>query len=82
LDQRFIDLLTSLLPLLGDRSLQEDTPLRDLGLDSMLAVELLFGIEDVFGVPLPDEELNDATFATADSLWQAVRALIDAEEVA
>lgn len=74
MDQRFVDLLRSSLPLLGDRPLTADTRLRDVGLDSMQAVELLFGIEDAFQVSLPDEELNDITFATAGSLWQVIQA--------
>ena len=72
MDPRFVTLLAANLPLAGDRLLAEDTRLRDLGLDSMQAVEILFGIEDTFGVSLPDEELNDVTFATAGSLWSAV----------
>jgi acyl carrier protein len=43
----------------------------------MQAVELLFGIEDAFGVSLPDEELNDTTFATAGSLWSVVRTALE-----
>ncbi|ONI91080.1 phosphopantetheine-binding protein [Saccharothrix sp. ALI-22-I] len=72
MDARFTELLASLLPLLGSTPLTEETRLRDAGLDSMQAVEVLFGIEEVFGVSLPDEELNDQTFATAGSLWQVV----------
>jgi acyl carrier protein len=75
-DPRFVALLAANLPLAGDRPLAEDTRLRDLGLDSMQAVELLFGIENTFGVALPDEELNDVTFATAGSLWRVVSAAL------
>lgn len=78
MDQRFVTLLAANLPLAGDRALAEGTCLRDLGLDSMQAVELLFGIEETFGVSLPDEELNDTTFATAGSLWNAVQVALDA----
>ena len=74
MDQRFANLLVSFLPLLGDRPLTHDTRLRDVGLDSMQALELVYGIEDAFDVSLPDEDLNDTTFATVDSLWQAVSA--------
>lgn len=78
MDPRFVTLLAANLPLAGDRSLAEETRLRDLGLDSMQAVELLFGIEETFGVSLPDEELNDTTFATAGSLWNAVQVALGA----
>jgi acyl carrier protein len=79
LDQRFVDLLTATLPLLGEGPLTEDTRLRDAGLDSMQAVDLLFGIEDAFDVSLPDEELNETTFATAGSLWKAVCVALEAK---
>jgi len=72
-NQPFIDLLTPFLPNLGDRPLTEDSRLHDLGMNSMKAIDLLFAIEDGLGVSLPDEDLNDTTFATAGSLWAAVR---------
>ena len=49
-----------------------DAPLRDLGLDSMQAVELLFDLEDEAGVVLPDSAMTAQTFATAASLWAAI----------
>ncbi|MGV9289093.1 acyl carrier protein [Streptomyces sp. NPDC003719] len=73
MNQPFIDLLTPFLPNLGDRPLTEDSRLHDLGMNSMKAIDLLFAIEDGLGVSLPDEDLNDTTFATAGSLWAAVR---------
>ena len=72
MDPRFLALLARNLPLAGERALADETRLRDLGLDSMQALELLLGIEETFGVALPDEELNEATFATAGSLWSVV----------
>ena len=82
MDERFSELLTSFLPLLGDRPLSEDARLRDLGLDSMQSVNLLFGIEDIFEVSLPDEALNATAFETAGSLWKAVSAALDAKAAA
>jgi acyl carrier protein len=76
MDERFVDLLRSYLPHLGDRPLTEDTRLRDLGMDSIRAVDLLLGIEDAFRISLPDEELTDATFATAGGLWRAVASVL------
>nr|WP_239116079.1 phosphopantetheine-binding protein [Streptomyces sp. SID8499] len=73
-------MLTPFLPNLGDRSLTEDSRLHDLGMNSMKAIDLLFAIEDGLGVSLPDEDLNDTTFATAGSLWAAVRRAGAAEE--
>lgn len=53
-------------------AIDPDRPLRDLGLDSMQAVELLFDIEDHFDRVLEDDELTAETFATARSLWAVV----------
>lgn len=77
MNPRFTDLLAASLPLLGDQSLTEETRLREAGMDSMQAVELLFGIEEEFGVSLPDEALDETVFATAGSLWDAVRTAMD-----
>ncbi|MEU7426314.1 acyl carrier protein [Streptomyces sp. NPDC040750] len=74
MDPRFTELLCPFLKLAGpgEITITPDTDLRRLGVDSMQAIELLFSLEDTFGIALPDEEMNDATFATAGSLWQAV----------
>ena len=53
-------------------ALDPDQSLRDLGLDSMQAVELLFEIEDHFDRVLGDEDLTEQTFATARSLWAVI----------
>jgi acyl carrier protein len=60
--------------LAADQPLAADAPLKDLGLDSMQAVELVFDLEDELGVALPDEAMTAETFATARSLWSAVTA--------
>ncbi|MEU0784651.1 phosphopantetheine-binding protein [Streptomyces sp. NPDC006173] len=74
MDPRFTELLHPFLKLAGPQeiTITPDTDLRRLGVDSMQAIELLFTLEDAFGIALPDEEMNDATFATAGTLWQAV----------
>ncbi|WP_329223593.1 phosphopantetheine-binding protein [Streptomyces sp. NBC_01485] len=81
MDPRFTELLRSSLKL-ADRdadAITPDTELRKIGLDSMQAIELLFSIEDTFGISLPDDELNDTTFATAGSLWRAIAAQLSDE---
>lgn len=77
MDTRFTELLTPFLKFLGDQEITPDSSLRELGLDSMQAIELLFAIEDTFAVSLPDEDMNDATFATAGSLWNALHAVLE-----
>ena len=58
----------------ADRPLPPDASLKDLGLDSMQAVELVFDLEDELDVLLPDEAMTAETFATAAQLWAAVNA--------
>ncbi|MEU4129903.1 acyl carrier protein [Streptomyces wuyuanensis] len=79
MDTRFTELLTPFLKFLGEREITPDASLRELGLDSMQAIELLFAIEDTFGVTLPDDDMNDDTFATAGSLWTVLCAALDAQ---
>ncbi|MFE0644601.1 acyl carrier protein [Streptomyces sp. NPDC058877] len=76
MDPRFAELLRPFLKHAGpgELTITPDTDLRRLGVDSMQAIELLFQIEDTFGIELPDEKMNDATFATAGSLWREVAA--------
>ena len=72
MDERLADLLRSALPLLGDEPLTPDTSLADLGMDSVAAVLLFMDIRKVFGVSMSDEDLVGATFATPDTLWNAI----------
>ncbi|KAA2255384.1 acyl carrier protein [Solihabitans fulvus] len=65
-------MLRPFLKYAGANEITLDSSLRDLGLDSMQAVELLFAIEDTYQVSLPDELLTDTTFATAGNLWAAI----------
>ena len=78
MDVRFTDLLRPFLKFLCEAEISPESELRPLGLDSMQAIELLFAIEDTFGVTLPDEAMTDATFATAGSLWTEVHTALTA----
>jgi acyl carrier protein len=75
-DTNFPTLLTPFLRYAGTQAITAESSLRELGLDSMDAVELLFALEDAYGVIFPDELLTDATFDTAGSLWAAVESLL------
>ncbi|UUU43751.1 acyl carrier protein [Streptomyces sp. NBC_00162] len=76
MDPRFIEILRPSADGATGAAITPETDLRALGIDSMGAIELLFTLEDTFGISLPDTDLNDETFATAGSLWQAVAAQI------
>jgi acyl carrier protein len=80
MDQSFPNLLKPFLKYAGTAPVTADSSLHELGLDSMRAIELLFAIEDAYGVTMPDELLTDSTFATAGSLWAAIRSLRIAPE--
>ena len=75
MDDAFADVVRPFLKFHGGAPLTADSRLYDLGLDSMQAVELLFAIEDDYGVELPDDKLNDTTFETLGSLWTVVDSL-------
>jgi acyl carrier protein len=81
MDATFVDLLRPFLKGAGDVDITPDTHLLELGIDSMQSIELLFSIEDTLGIALPDEALNETTFATAGSLWKAVAAQLPAGTV-
>ena len=72
LDPGFAELLGDFVPA-APRPLTEDVRLRDAGLDSIHAIDLLLAIEERYDVEFPADLLNDATFDTAGSLWSAVR---------
>ncbi|MDA0636998.1 phosphopantetheine-binding protein [Nonomuraea sp. MCN248] len=50
--------------------------LAGLGLDSMGVVRLIVDLEDLYGVQVPDEILDEKTFATVASLWAALSPLM------
>lgn len=75
MDPDFPQVLQPFLKYAGDEEITSSTRLRDRGLDSMRAIQLLFAVEDMYSVSLPDELLTDATFDTAGSLWAAVESV-------
>jgi acyl carrier protein len=58
-----------------------EASLRDLGLDSMSAIDLVLSIEDELGIVFPDELLVTETFETALALQAAV-ASVEAAQAA
>ncbi|MBG7704681.1 acyl carrier protein [Streptomyces sp. MC1] len=80
MDQRFIDVLTPYLRFHNGEPIRPESDLRTLGLDSMQAIEVLFAIEDTFGVALPEDAMNETTFATAGNLWNEVQAALPSQD--
>jgi acyl carrier protein len=81
MDTRFTDAVAPHLRFLNDQPLEPQAKLADLGLDSMHAIDLLFDLEDTFGIAFPDDDLNETTFATAGSLWNTVQRVADDQDV-
>lgn len=75
MDADFSTVLQPFLKYAGELRITEASRLRDLGLDSMRAIQLLFAVEDAYQVSLPDELLTDSTFDTAGSLWAAIESV-------
>jgi acyl carrier protein len=78
----FEQLLKPHLPFAETGSLEPGDDLAGLGLDSMSIVQLLADIEDEYGIELPDDILNEDTFATVGSLWLVLSDLVPLAETA
>jgi acyl carrier protein len=74
-DSQFEEQLRRFLPYLGaDEPLEEQTELREYGLDSMATVELLAGLESAYSVRFTDDALSLDNFQTPAVLWQTLTA--------
>ncbi|HEX6498617.1 MAG TPA: phosphopantetheine-binding protein [Micromonosporaceae bacterium] len=78
---RFQEILRPHLPYADAGPLRDTDELGALGLDSMGVVALLGDLEDQYDLELPDEILNEETFATVGSLWSTVAPLLKTERV-
>lgn len=75
--EAFLGILCGHLKQTGDAgSLTMESNLYMLGLDSMAAVNLLFELEETFGVVFPDTFLTESTFETPTALKSAIVSLI------
>ena len=68
----FTDLLRMALGLSADYPLTQDMPLVDLGLDSLAAVNFIVDLEVSYGIEIDDTQLRAGTFATLQTLWEAL----------
>lgn len=59
-------------------SLDPDTQIQQLGIDSLDFLELLFELEDRLGIPIPPESVKDVR--TLGDLASAIDALFEARE--
>ncbi|WP_249714867.1 acyl carrier protein [Rhizomonospora bruguierae] len=76
-DDQFEALLRQFLPFLSPgEALSGDTQLRDLGLDSMGAVELLANLESTYQTRFRDDALNLQNFASPGVLWSTLNRML------
>jgi len=69
--------LRALLPFVGDRpTIDPDQELRDLGLDSMVAIDLLLDLEQTFQITFPDAQIRAETFRSLRTLEAHIAALM------
>lgn len=73
---QFQNILRAHLPYADSAEFAAHDELAGLGLDSMGVVQLLVDIENGYAIELPDDILDEATFATVGSLWKALAVLI------
>lgn len=55
-------------------SLSRDTPLADVGIDSLDALSILFAIEETFGITVPDDQAR--SIKTMDDMIGVVEGLL------
>jgi acyl carrier protein len=66
---------TLLGPRIDPSDVTPETNLAQIGVDSLLLVELLITVEESFEVEFPDDLLVPETFETPASLWNVVTSL-------
>lgn len=75
-DSKFEQIIRSYLPFLPpEEPLDEETPLREYGLDSLGIVELLSTLESEYNLRFSEEDLMLETFANPGVLWRSLTRL-------
>ena len=57
--KKLIKILKNHQPDIDETNLSMDTPISELGIDSLDFIEVVFEIETIFGIEIPDEKLSD-----------------------
>ena len=58
----------------------DETPFEELGIDSMMAIEIVAEVERTYKLSIPEDELTDMTHFEA--VYQLVRRRLDAADAA
>jgi len=73
LDPKFDAILRRYLPFISAADLiEEETSLRDYGLDSMATVELISDLESEYRIRFVDDLLSLEKFATPGRIWASI----------
>ena len=73
--ERILEVIGEFLPLEENIVLEDDTLLEDYGLDSLLFIEIVVSLENVFDVEVPDEYLVIAELDTIGKMMALLNVL-------
>lgn len=59
---------------LPDTNIRADTPLAELGIDSLDALTILFALEEGFGISIPDDKARE--IRTVDDMVSTIQGLL------
>ena len=76
-NEQYEAILRQHMPVDDDFTFRDDTVLRDAGLDSLSAVDVMLSLEDTFGITFPDSMLTYEVFRHFASLRDAVATLVE-----
>jgi acyl carrier protein len=74
---RYRRLLATNLPNIDADDLEPENLLADLGVDSVLLVQLVVQLEEAFDLNMPDEAMSAETFESVESLWLVIGGLLE-----
>lgn len=71
-DTNFEQLVRKWTSLPETEEIVRDTRLMEAGVDSIAAVQLIFDIEDLYGITIDASQLTALSFDTAGELWDSI----------
>ncbi|MDL5199790.1 phosphopantetheine-binding protein [Streptomyces sp. ALI-76-A] len=69
---QFEQILKDTLPEAPPARLNKTEKLVDLGMNSLLLIQLVVQLEDAFRISMPDDAMTAETFESVGSLWEAL----------
>jgi acyl carrier protein len=78
IEETIINIIKSILDTSDD--IKKDAVIRNLGIDSIVFIQILVNIETQFNIEFPDEMLSINTMNTIDDMVETIRSFIRAGE--